>query len=78
MNREMIEHRIAELKAEFQKADDEASKLRPRLQFLETMMQRLDGALTVCQELLDKDKESTVVGVPVETNHQAVPVPQGA
>jgi hypothetical protein len=42
------------------------------------MMQRLDGALTVCLELLDQDQAPVVVGVPVGTNHQDAPVPTGA
>lgn len=48
-----IEHRMTQLREELQKADEELSKLRPRVQYLETIAQRLDGALTVLQGLLD-------------------------
>jgi hypothetical protein len=51
--KEQIEAKIVALRAELQKADEELSKLRPRVQYLETIMYRLDGALTAMQGLLD-------------------------
>jgi hypothetical protein len=51
--REQIEAKITELRGELQKADEELGKLRPRVQYLETIMYRLDGALTALQSLLD-------------------------
>jgi hypothetical protein len=50
-----IEAKIVELKTELQKADDELGKLRPRVQYLETIMYRLDGALTALQGVLDAE-----------------------
>jgi hypothetical protein len=51
--RAQIEAKIIALHTELQKADDELSKLRPRVQYLETIMYRLDGALTAMQGLLE-------------------------
>jgi len=48
-----IEAKITELTAELQKANDELGKLRPRVQYLETIIYRLDGALTAMQGLLE-------------------------
>ena len=50
--RDVIEARITHLRGEVQTASDELSKLRPRVQYLEQTMLRLDGALTVLHELL--------------------------
>jgi septal ring factor EnvC (AmiA/AmiB activator) len=50
-----IEAKIAELTTELQKANDELGKLRPRVQYLETIIYRLDGALTAMQSLLEQD-----------------------
>jgi chromosome segregation ATPase len=51
--REQIEAKMAELRAELQKADEELGKLRPRVQYLESMLFRLDGALGAMQSLLE-------------------------
>ena len=51
--REVIEAKMQELVAELQRADEEANKLRPRLRYLEEMMVRTDGALTVLKGLLE-------------------------
>lgn len=69
--REAIEQRIAQLRDELQRADDEVSKLRPRLQYLEAIMQRLDGALTALQGVLDDEKQRPV---PHAVNSMAQPV----
>ena len=53
MTRAHIEARMGTLRDELTKAGDELGKLRPRVQFLEHLMFRVDGALTVLQELLD-------------------------
>jgi septal ring factor EnvC (AmiA/AmiB activator) len=53
--RAQIESKITELKGELQRADEELSKLRPRVQYLETIMYRLDGALTALQGVLDAE-----------------------
>jgi hypothetical protein len=53
--REQIEAKIAELTAELQKANDELGKLRPRVQYLETILYRLDGALTALHGVLDAE-----------------------
>jgi chaperonin cofactor prefoldin len=50
-----IEAKITALTTELQKADEELSKLRPRVQYLETIMYRLDGALTALRELLEQE-----------------------
>lgn len=54
--REAIAARMGQLREELQRADEEAGKLRPRLQYLEQMMLRLDGALTAMQGLLDETR----------------------
>lgn len=53
MTRDQIEARMGTLRDELEKANEELGKLRPRVQFLESMMMRVDGALTVLQELLE-------------------------
>jgi len=53
--RAQIEAKIAEFQGELKKADEELGKLRPRVQYLETLLYRLDGALTAMQSLLDLD-----------------------
>lgn len=58
MTRESIETRMQELVAEMQKAEEEMTKLRPRVQFLEQVMLRLDGALTVLKGLLEAETAS--------------------
>lgn len=58
--REQIEAKMAELRTELQKADEELGKLRPRVQYLESMLFRLDGALGAMQSLLEL--ETPVVG----------------
>lgn len=53
MTREQIEARMGQLRQELTTANEELGKLRPRVQYLEQTMLRLDGALTVLGELLD-------------------------
>jgi septal ring factor EnvC (AmiA/AmiB activator) len=53
--RDRIEAKIAALQGELQKADEELSKLRPRVQYLETIIYRIDGALTAMQSLLEME-----------------------
>jgi septal ring factor EnvC (AmiA/AmiB activator) len=65
--REQIEAKIVELRTELQKADEELSKLRPRVQYLETIMYRLDGALTALQGVLDAP--TPAVADPDEVRH---------
>jgi hypothetical protein len=55
MTRETIEARMVTLIEELKKAEEELGKLRPRVQYLEVVMTRLDGAVTVLRELLDTD-----------------------
>jgi chromosome segregation ATPase len=57
--RAQIEQKITELSAELQKADDELGKLRPRVQYLETILYRLDGALTALRGLLETQEPET-------------------
>ena len=72
MTREQIEKRMAGLREELQRADEEAGKLRPRLQYLDTIMQRLDGALTALQGLLDEpDVHEAALA---QNSHMAQPV----
>lgn len=58
MTRTQIEARMGTLRDELTKANEELGKLRPRVQFLEQIMLRVDGALTVLQELLDGPDEA--------------------
>lgn len=51
MTSEVLTQKMTVLREEAQKADEELAKLRPRVQYLEAMLHRLDGALTVLQEL---------------------------
>ena len=51
--KDTIMQRMGELREELRKADEELRTLRPRVQYLESVMMRVDGALTVLQELLD-------------------------
>jgi septal ring factor EnvC (AmiA/AmiB activator) len=60
--RAQIEAKIAELKGELHKADEELSKLRPRVQYLESMLYRLDGALGAMQSLLELEAPATFNG----------------
>ena len=53
MTRTQVEARMHTLQEELTKANEELGKLRPRVQFLEHIMLRIDGGLTVCQEFLD-------------------------
>jgi hypothetical protein len=53
--RAQIGAKMAALRGELQKADDELGKLRPRVQYLEAIMLRLDGALTALQGLLEAE-----------------------
>lgn len=48
-----IEAKIVELQGELQRADEELAKLRPRVQYLESMLYRLDGALSALQNVLE-------------------------
>jgi septal ring factor EnvC (AmiA/AmiB activator) len=67
--REQIEAKIAALQGELQKADEELSKLRPRVQYLETIMVRLDGALTALHDLRALDVPA------VENGQHGMPQP---
>jgi hypothetical protein len=49
----VIDAKMTELRSEMDKAEAELAKLRPRVQYLEAMLHRLDGALTVLQGLKD-------------------------
>lgn len=55
MTRTQVEARMGTLRDELTKANEELGKLRPRVQFLEQIMLRIDGGLTVCQEFLDAE-----------------------
>jgi uncharacterized protein involved in exopolysaccharide biosynthesis len=78
MSQELITKKIEVLKKEFEQADGELSKLRPRVAYLEQILQRCDGAMVVLEQLLKESQDATVVGVPVGTNHQgAALVPEG-
>jgi predicted nuclease with TOPRIM domain len=72
MTRETLDQKMQTLKGELEKADEELTKLRPRVQYLETIIQRLDGALTVLQTMLDEDTKQTVIATPVNST---APVP---
>jgi chromosome segregation ATPase len=52
--RTQIDTKMAALRGELQKADAELATLRPRVQYLEALMLRLDGALTALQNLLEE------------------------
>jgi hypothetical protein len=56
----LIEAKIQQLVEELQRADEEANKLRPRLRYLEEVMVRADGALTVLKGLLEGDPAASV------------------
>lgn len=62
--REAIEAKMQALVEELQRADEEANKLRPRLRYLEEVMVRADGALSVLKGLLEGENEAVV-------NHEA-------
>lgn len=66
MQREAIEAKMEHILAEMQKAEQEAQQLRPRLRYLEEILLRLDGAMTVLKGLLEEE-----AGVSV--NHEAGP-----
>lgn len=51
MTSEQLTQKMTVLREEMQKAEEELAKLRPRVQYLEAMQHRLDGALAVLQEL---------------------------
>lgn len=70
MTREVIAAKMQELVAELQRADEEAQKLRPRLRYLEEVMVRADGALSVLKGLLE---DSTPASVPSRVNHTEIP-----
>lgn len=73
MYQAQIETRMAQLKEELTKANDELGKLKPRVQFLEQIMLRVDGALTVLQELLDGPDESLPPAIPSGTDSRPKP-----
>jgi hypothetical protein len=58
--REQIEAKMQSLVEELQRADEEANKLRPRLRYLEEVMVRADGALSVLKGLLEGENEASV------------------
>lgn len=66
MQREAIEAKMQHILAEMQKAEQEAGQIRPRLRYLEEILLRLDGAMTVLKGLLEEE-----AGVSV--NHEAAP-----
>ena len=72
MDPAVLEQKMKTLRDEMEKADAELAKLRPRVQYLEAMLHRLDGALTVLQEL--KDAPAPVLA---HANSQE-PIPLGA
>lgn len=75
MTQEHLEAKIKELAGELEKAETELSRLRPRVQYLEGMQQRLEGALTVLQGLLEQDRQAVVPAIPAAPNsHAALPV----
>jgi chromosome segregation ATPase len=55
--RAQIDAKIAALTTEMQRAEEELRTLRPRVQYLESMVYRLDGALTALQSLLEHAAE---------------------
>lgn len=66
MDPAIIDQKITQLQGEMEKADAELAKLRPRVQYLEAMLHRLDGALTVLQGL----KQEELVPVVAHANSQ--------
>ena len=58
--REQIEAKMQSLVEELQRADEEANKLRPRLRYLEEVMVRADGALSVLKGLLEGETAGSV------------------
>lgn len=73
MDPTLIDQKMTQLREELQKAEDELARVRGRVQYLEAMAQRIDGALTVLQGLKD-DMARTVVPASVNT----CPIGQGA
>jgi chromosome segregation ATPase len=55
---EEAEAKIAHIKGELQKAADELAKLRPKVQYLEIMEIRLNGALDALQTLIAECKDA--------------------
>lgn len=74
MDGQIIDQKMTELRREMEIAEAELAKLRPRVQYLEAMLHRLDGALTVLQGLKEDTGPAPVIA---HANSQAV-VPQGA
>jgi len=66
---EQLEEKVKALTEELTQAETELAKLKPRVQYLEMIIQRCDGAITVLQGLKQQDAPP-VVG----TNHSVAPV----
>jgi hypothetical protein len=54
VNDDLIQTKMQALKTELEQAEAELAKLRPRVQYLEAICHRCDGALTVLQGLKDE------------------------
>jgi chromosome segregation ATPase len=48
-----LDERLETLRREAQQAEEEAAKLRPRLQYLQEMLLRLEGAIVALAQLRD-------------------------
>lgn len=77
MTTEQLESKQKELTGELEKAETELARLRPQVQYLEAMQQRLSGALQVIQDLMQQERQAVVTAQPVVPNTH-IPLPQGA
>jgi predicted nucleic acid-binding Zn-ribbon protein len=59
MTRAIIEHRLATLREEGQRADEELNKLRPRVMYLQEVLLRLEGAIGTLTQLLEEEQKAT-------------------
>jgi predicted nucleic acid-binding Zn-ribbon protein len=59
MTRTIIEQRLATLREEGQRADEELNKLRPRVLYLQEMLLRLEGAIGTLTQLLEEEQKAT-------------------
>jgi chromosome segregation ATPase len=72
VTRTSIEQRLATLREEGQRADEELNKLRPRVMYLQEVLLRLDGAITTLTQLLEEEQRAA--GAPAVNSTTAQPV----
>jgi predicted nucleic acid-binding Zn-ribbon protein len=58
VTRTSIEQRLAALREEGQRADEELNKLRPRVLYLQEMLLRLEGAIGTLTQLLEEEQKA--------------------